>query len=220
MFSSSFKSKLEKTTKSISNTKEFYIQELQQNDREVVAAQALEHTRNLGVATAPSADPFRSSSTQLKPELKFPVTTITTIRNPSFVGRDDELAQIHGYINPSSRTDFLSPLCCVLYGLGGQGKSQVALEYYFRHRGSYHGAFWLKSETAQELERSYADIGKRLRRAEGLDQTSRPPSPENELSWEIEYAREWLEGTSQLKNNLMGLIGLFLIFEANQIRNR
>jgi hypothetical protein len=38
-----------------------------------------------------------------------------------------------------------------LCGLGGIGKTQIALEYAYRHRDDYQAVFWLKADTRENL---------------------------------------------------------------------
>ncbi|WP_437537469.1 AAA family ATPase [Sorangium sp. So ce726] len=55
-------------------------------------------------------------------------------RNPAFVGRDEELARLHRMLQdpqPGGRRPVM------LTGMGGIGKTQLAVEYAFRHEASY-----------------------------------------------------------------------------------
>ena len=65
-------------------------------------------------------------------------------RNPVFTGRDDMLAEVGRRLNRG-------PVAVVaVRGLGGMGKSQVALEYAHRMRGSgrYRVAVWVRADSA------------------------------------------------------------------------
>lgn len=61
-----------------------------------------------------------------------------------FVGREDELGQILACF--SARSD-RSPRVMILDGVGGQGKSQIALEYCRRSRQTYRGIFWINANS-------------------------------------------------------------------------
>ncbi|SRR5258706_919081 len=63
-------------------------------------------------------------------------------RNPFFVGREDMLNQIHDNLMRHNSTHEVLPQ--VLIGLGGIGKTQLAIEYTYRHREEYHWVFWLR----------------------------------------------------------------------------
>ncbi|MEO6888997.1 MAG: TIR domain-containing protein, partial [Ktedonobacteraceae bacterium] len=70
-------------------------------------------------------------------------------RNPFFTGRDELLAMLHERLH----TDTLSgqTLVLAISGLGGIGKTQVALEYAYRYRGDYSAVLWVTAETPEML---------------------------------------------------------------------
>ena len=80
-------------------------------------------------------------------------------RNHYFVGRDHDLEKV--------RNDF--PLAVkdhhriVIYGLGGVGKTQFAVEYHYRYRNFYEKQFWVNATDRPNLISGLCDIGERLR---------------------------------------------------------
>jgi hypothetical protein len=50
----------------------------------------------------------------------------------------------------------------VLHGLGGIGKSSVALEYSFQHSGSYAAVFWADATSEKSLYRTACSIAEQL----------------------------------------------------------
>ncbi|KAI3326362.1 putative kinesin [Xylariaceae sp. AK1471] len=82
-----------------------------------------------------------------------PTAVIPFNRDEDFVPRDTILDQVH-YLGgkPASRT--------ALIGLGGVGKSQVAIEYAFqiRERSPETWVFWVHASNAARYEQSFRDI--------------------------------------------------------------
>jgi hypothetical protein len=70
-----------------------------------------------------------------------------------FVARENELAKmrrlLHGHKSRSA---------VVLHGLGGIGKTQLAIEYTTRHKEKYSAIFWLNANDEDSLKLGFRDI--------------------------------------------------------------
>ena len=140
-------------------------------------------------ATVPQSSVRNSLSS-----IDFPIHTNRPLQNSQFLGREDDLRTIHSILRikpispaPSGRAS------CVLHGIGGLGKTQVALQYSYAYTEAYDAIFWLRAETAIELLRSYAMIAEKLMRSESSCDSSR----DRETSSEVTEVRDWLENTGQ-----------------------
>ena len=80
-------------------------------------------------------------------------------RNHDFVGRTDDLERLHATLQQREPVG-IRP--AGLTGMGGIGKTQLAVEYVYRFKDAYpDGIFWINA--AEPLARGLAQIGSRLR---------------------------------------------------------
>ncbi|KAI1879675.1 hypothetical protein JX265_002629 [Neoarthrinium moseri] len=89
-------------------------------------------------------------------------------RNADFVGRRDLVEQLVEQVRPSANEDACQNT--VVKGLGGVGKTQLALEVAYRTRKEHPACsiFWVSAVSAATFENTYRDIGNALE-LPGLD---------------------------------------------------
>ncbi|WP_344733642.1 FxSxx-COOH system tetratricopeptide repeat protein, partial [Spinactinospora alkalitolerans] len=79
-------------------------------------------------------------------------------RNDRFTGRGAMLGELESHVR--SGTTAVVPTA--LHGLGGVGKTQLALEYLYRHRGDYHLIWWIPAEHIGQVQQSLIDLCHRI----------------------------------------------------------
>ncbi len=70
-------------------------------------------------------------------------------RNPFFTGREALLQQLHDTLNLEHAAALTHPQA--ISGLGGIGKTQIAIEYAYRYHHEYEAVFWIKADTRESL---------------------------------------------------------------------
>ncbi|QYT04784.1 hypothetical protein H0G86_011686 [Trichoderma simmonsii] len=92
-----------------------------------------------------------------------PCWTVPFGRNKDFVGRESILDQLLDMISPNEDEDDCQRT--VISGLGGVGKTQIALEAAFRVRNRYRDChvFWVPAINITTFENAYREIGRELK---------------------------------------------------------
>jgi MinD-like ATPase involved in chromosome partitioning or flagellar assembly/tetratricopeptide (TPR) repeat protein len=81
-------------------------------------------------------------------------------RNPNFTGRSSGLDRIRAELGGGMT--IVLPRPQTLFGLGGVGKTQIALEYVHRFMGDYDLIWWISSEQTELITSSLAELAGRL----------------------------------------------------------
>ncbi|MES4887650.1 FxSxx-COOH system tetratricopeptide repeat protein [Streptomyces sp. NPDC096012] len=79
--------------------------------------------------------------------------------NPNFVGREDLLAQVREQLVTG---DTSAVLPHALHGMGGVGKSQIAIEYVYRYASDYDVVWWVPSEQPTMILTALTELAHRL----------------------------------------------------------
>ncbi len=82
-------------------------------------------------------------------------------RNPSFIGREGYLDRLDDYFS-DSHSNAESRSIAVIRGLGGMGKTQLALEYTYRHEGIFDSIWWIDARSLQSTQTSFLRIAQTL----------------------------------------------------------
>ncbi|MFJ6843014.1 FxSxx-COOH system tetratricopeptide repeat protein [Streptomyces griseoluteus] len=107
-------------------------------------------------AVAPDAKPD-SGRPRLPSSVGLPEVWNVRRRNPDFSGREDVLEQLRSGL-VSGRQAVIQ----ALHGMGGIGKTQVALEYAHRFASQYDLVWWIDAELADQLPVRFTEFATRL----------------------------------------------------------
>jgi hypothetical protein len=107
------------------------------------------------------------------------ICNVPYLRNLHFTGREDLLATLQ-----RAKTDETPVvLTQVLRGLGGVGKTQLALEYAYRYGGAYRLVWWVRAEDPATLAADYAALAEPLQLPAQAAATRRRLLPQSYGGW-------------------------------------
>ncbi len=144
-------------------------------------AVVLELARYLHLDDSEARQLLEASFTALPPPCVIPYP-----RNPLFTGREDLLEILHQRLS-ADRVVALTQ-AYALHGLGGIGKTHLALEYAYRHALEYTAVFWISAETGETILASFWSIANAL---------SLPQRKETDRQQVVMAVQQWLSVHSQ-----------------------
>ena len=117
-----------------------------------------------------------------------------------FVARDEEMARLVENMLPSS-ADRTCRKICVLHGLGGIGKTQLAIEFARKYRQKYSAVFWIDGSSKEKLKQSIVNLANQLPQYQLLEKAKlNAQKPHEELDGAVEDVLSWF---SQSSNELV-----------------
>jgi hypothetical protein len=118
-------------------------------------------------------------------------------RNPNFTGRENLLDQLHHNLIAGETTIGVAAITQAIAGLGGVGKTQLALEYCHRHRDDYDLIGWLRADEEPALAADMVQLGREMGLA--VDQTT-------EQAAQVALVRRWLETSDSQAGGIRWLL--------------
>ncbi|KAL4902967.1 hypothetical protein BDW74DRAFT_180259 [Aspergillus multicolor] len=118
-----------------------------------------------------------------KYHVSFDVNALSAAAN--FIGRDDELEQLWQYLRPSSQR---SQKVAVVHGLGGMGKTQLAMRFARAHKNDFSAVLWLNGKSRETLLQSLSSA---LSKLPGQDSNITARN-EDEVRGNASQVLEWL----------------------------
>lgn len=93
------------------------------------------------------------------------------LRNRNFTGREEQLTKLRQRLATGITTAVLPE---ALHGMGGVGKSQIAIEYVYRYGRDYELIWWIPSEQTNLIVQSLIELGEHMGLRAGADRSAVP----------------------------------------------
>ncbi|RYC83738.1 hypothetical protein BFJ63_vAg13405 [Fusarium oxysporum f. sp. narcissi] len=84
------------------------------------------------------------------------------LRNPHFAERDTEVELVRTSLTQPKPPHDIRSTICLLQGLGGVGKTTIALEYAFKYGGEYDFVFWIPARTELDVLNTATALARKL----------------------------------------------------------
>ena len=110
-------------------------------------------------------------------------------KNDQFTGRHELLDGLTTKLWKNSSPNFSYRI--VLHGLGGIGKTQIALQYAHTHRDEYGNVFWVSTVSEATILTGFQEIGKQTGCVEKIEQLEPEEIAARVLSW-LNAQKRWL----------------------------
>jgi len=101
-----------------------------------------------------------SVSKEKPPDFRIPFVLTGVPITANFIGRDKDLRQLESFLEPEKGK--IRRQLCVVHGLGGLGKTQLAIEYARQNKLRYSSMLWLDGSTEESLVQSILQNAKRI----------------------------------------------------------
>jgi tetratricopeptide (TPR) repeat protein len=115
-----------------------------------------------------------------------PIWNVPYARNPYFTGREMVFEHLHEALSSDSATAITQGHA--IFGLGGIGKTQTAVEYTYRYHSEYRFIFWVRAETEVVLQAGFVEIARLL---------DMPDKDATNPAETVQAVKHWLVGNGE-----------------------
>ena len=115
---------------------------------------------------------------KVESEIQFPIFAVLHTPNEFFYGRDADLRTINSSFSKAGQI-------CSITGIGGVGKTELAVQYVHQFKKEFDCIFWIQADTDPGIIESFCQIAISLELLKGTEE-------QNQV---IEVGREWLMNT-------------------------
>src|SRR5205823_2690633 len=99
--------------------------------------------------------------TMILPKWQSPFWNVPYRRNPFFTGREDILNSLHQSLQIEDAIALSQPYG--ISGLGGIGKTQLAVEYAYRYGPQYNAVLWVRASSSAVITSSFGELANVLK---------------------------------------------------------
>jgi hypothetical protein len=111
----------------------------------------------------------------------------------NFIDRPSDTSDLEEYLLPRPRSRQTRQRLFVLYGLGGIGKTQLAVDFARRHQTTFSSIFWLDGRSENQLRQSIASYANKIPKGQISERSkSRVITSEGDLNAVVEDVLDWL----------------------------
>ncbi|KAA6406627.1 MAG: TPR repeat protein [Lasallia pustulata] len=133
-------------------------------------------------------DRIRKAQANVKEDFTVPFSLSGIPETEIFVGRKEELAKI----KEAFQGDGSQRTIVLLHGLGGIGKTQLAVTFVKEHRDTYSAIFWLNGKNEDTLKQSFAVMANRLYKEYPSSALLRTAAEAKDVDQIVVIIRQWL----------------------------
>jgi tetratricopeptide (TPR) repeat protein/transcriptional regulator with XRE-family HTH domain len=147
---------------------------------------------------SPESEVSEAGSQRTIPTKELALWTVPYARNPHFTGRDDLLSHLMQRLSPQEPGQSASTrqiaLTQAIKGLGGIGKTQIAVEYAYRAReqGRYTHTIWINAASEEAILASFAALAELLPTFPAKDETDQRKLVTAIIRWLELCEQPWL----------------------------
>ncbi|KAK4452538.1 hypothetical protein QBC34DRAFT_455296, partial [Podospora aff. communis PSN243] len=116
--------------------------------------------KHVSAQTAAASDALDGFGTRDDPDAKLPCYLVPYGPNPRFFGRSSELDTLREYLDRTSTSTQLKAIG--IHGLGGVGKSQLALQYANLSMDRYSLTAWIPSDSCIKVVQGVSELADKL----------------------------------------------------------
>jgi tetratricopeptide (TPR) repeat protein len=154
-----------------------------------LAVRTLEEVQGIASTLATRDEQEASGMSYNSPSAVHSTFHVRYEKNPHFTGREDLLELLAQELSDEKPNRYNHRVA--LHGLGGVGKTQIALEYAYRHEADYAYVFWISAIDQAQLLSGFGDIAKHISCFQQTSGLSPVEIAKSVLDW-LKVIKNWL----------------------------